>query len=143
MTFMLPYNSILPQETIPADQGPESVPGAGEGRGPLSAGAATDFVKESFDMSAGFLKGMANAWLGIGGDVERLTTGLMYAANPNEGEGPIDAFLRRGLAKTAHCSTTPKTQRNSWTNICLMSRQQRPARRKSWIVREAKLLASS
>jgi len=94
MTFMLPYNSILPQETIPADQGPESVPGAGEGRGPLSAGAATDFVKESFDMSAGFLKGMANAWLGIGGDVERLTTGLMYAANPNEGEGPIDAFLR-------------------------------------------------
>jgi len=57
-----------------------------------------EFAKSGLDVYAGGLKGLAQAWVGIGGDLERLATGLRDAAMAGPNESAWDAFLM-GLGK--------------------------------------------
>lgn len=57
-----------------------------------------EFAKSGLDVYAGGLKGLAQAWIGIGGDLERLATGLRDAAMAGPNESAWDAFLM-GLGK--------------------------------------------
>ena len=53
-----------------------------------------EFSKGIMDTAAYSLKGVSQAFLGAGGDVEHLVRGIAAAAAPDQGEGRWDAFLR-------------------------------------------------
>ena len=53
-----------------------------------------EFSKGIMDTAAYSLKGVSQAFLGAGGDVEHLVRGLVAAAAPSQDEGRWDAFLR-------------------------------------------------
>ena len=53
-----------------------------------------EFSKGIFDTAAYSLKGVSQAFLGAGGDIEHLIHGFVAMANKQGGEGNWDAFLR-------------------------------------------------